>query len=131
MVEPIVIKFGEQQFGKSNKKKERSGRTQKSEHIIKYELISRFIRDIVTMYFEMGDKRMPTFWFINSDEANARFLPQFSDIYHNKTWVREWDYVHKMCNQFDKLIELDIKSEEEILSKKEEFRRNHRFFKKI
>ena len=50
---------------------------------------------------------MPTYWFINTDEVNARFLPQFDDIYHNKIWVREYDYVHRMCDQLDKIIELD------------------------
>ena len=53
---------------------------------------------------------MPTFWFINTDEINARYLPQFNDIYHNKIWVREWDYVHKMCRQLDKIIELNEKN---------------------
>ena len=52
---------------------------------------------------------MPTYWFINTDEVNARYLPQFDDIYHNKIWVREYDYVCKMCNQLDKIIELDKK----------------------
>ena len=73
--------------------------------------MTRLLRDIVTKYNEMGSRRMPVFWFVNADEVNARFLPQFADTYHNKIWVREWDYVHKMCNQFDKLLELDEKKQ--------------------
>jgi hypothetical protein len=109
MEEPIVIKYNAEQFGKGAKNV--GTKAQKPELIIKYEIISRLLRDIVTKYNDMGDKRMPAFWFINTDEANSRFLPQFSNIYHNKIWVREWDYVHKMCNQLDKLIELDGKKQ--------------------
>ena len=107
--EPIFIKFGAQQFGKG--RKSMGSKAGGRELTIKYELVNRLIRDIITMYFEMGEKKMPTFWFVNADEVNARFLPQFSDIYQNKIWVREWDYVHKMCNQFDKLLELDKKKQ--------------------
>jgi hypothetical protein len=105
--EPIVIKFNPQQFGKGNKNM--GTKAQKPELLMKYELMSRLLRDIATKCKEMGSRRMPLFWFINTDEVNSRFLPQFADTYHNKTWVREWDYVHKMCNQFDKLLELDKK----------------------
>ena len=107
--EPIFIKFGAQQFGKG--RKSMGSKAGGRELTIKYELINRLIRDIITMYFEMGEKKMPTFWFVNADEVNARFLPQFSDIYQNKIWVREWDYVRKMCAQIDKIIELDSKNQ--------------------
>ena len=107
--EPIVIKYNPQQFGEG--KKNLGTKAQKPELIIKYELMSRLLRDIATKYKEMGTRRMPLFWFINTDEVNSRFLPQFADTYHNKLWVREWDYVHKMCNQFDKLLELDKKNQ--------------------
>jgi hypothetical protein len=106
--EPIVIKYNPQQFGKG--KKNMGTKAQKPELLMKYELMSRLLRDIATKCKEMGSRRMPLFWFINTDEVNSRFLPQFADTYHNKTWVREWDYVHKMCNQFDKLLELDKKN---------------------
>ena len=38
---------------------------------MKYELMSRLLRDIATKCKEMGSRRMPLFWFINTDEVNA------------------------------------------------------------
>jgi hypothetical protein len=79
---------------------------------IKFETILRLLKDIVLSYHIDGNTRMPFYWFIGSDEINARYLPRRfnsykgSNIYNSKAWTHSQDYVHVMCDQLHNILEL-------------------------
>jgi hypothetical protein len=78
---------------------------------IKFETILRLLKDIVLSYHIDGNTRMPFYWFIGSDEINARYLPRRfnsykgSNIYNSKAWTHSQDYVHVMCDQLHNILD--------------------------
>jgi hypothetical protein len=84
---------------------------------IKFEAILRLLKDIIVSYNIDGNMRMPVYWFIGSDEINARYIPRRfnsykgSNIYNSKAWTHSQDYIHIMCDQLHNILELNGRDE--------------------